>query len=98
MYPIYFITSSSYDINTLTNKQSDLSELKNTNLGRNYEKQTDLNELLVCNMKVLLLAIILHIPLKEYVLAAQTKKYNKFVGILGNVNTVVAVFREKIDN
>lgn len=54
MYPIYFITSSSYDINILTNKQSDLSELRNTNLGRNYEKETDLNELLVYNMKVLL--------------------------------------------
>lgn len=39
--------------------------------------------------------IILLMPLKEYVLADGTKKSNKFVGILGNVNTVVAVSREK---
>lgn len=54
MYHIYLITPKSYDIITLANKQSDFSELRNTNSGKNYAKQTELNELLVYNMKVLL--------------------------------------------
>lgn len=41
------------------------------------------------------MAIVLYMPLKEFVLAARTKQSNKSVIILSNVNTLIAVFRLK---
>lgn len=41
------------------------------------------------------MAIISYVPFKEFVLAGRTKQSNKLVVILSNVNTLVAVFREK---